>query len=116
MFQLFRDNKLERYSSLLIIKNLSQLHNHGAKRFTKGRSEHLFLAGDIEEEFDLTKVNIVPHTRLIYYPNKHEEFRVNTPGVSDVPLSKYLERGRVDILCRIINYHPLISILDNAQD
>ena len=114
-FKIFRDNKVERYSSLLIIRNLSQLHNQGAKKFNQGRSEHLFLLGEIEEGFDLKGIRTIPNTRLIYYPSKHEEFRVNTPGKSDVGLSEYLKEGSIDVLCRIRNYHPSISILDKGK-
>lgn len=114
-YQIWEEGVIKEYISQLIIRDVKEVKERWKKELSKGLTEHLYLTGQIEKEIDYLTLKIQQNTKLVYYPSKHDGFWVIIPGEYSISLEELTKNKRVDLLCRIVNYHPLISVLDTRD-
>ena len=96
----------------VLIKNLSQLHRHSVKKFSSGRSEHLFLVGDVEINPDASNIVMDWNTNIIYFPSKHDNFQVEVRGKGILDIEEYYG---YDVYCRIRKYKSEVRLVKNID-
>ncbi len=111
-YQVWQEGKVVELLPELIIRDVKEIKEIWKKELSKERTEHLYLTGQIEKEIDYSTLKIQQKTKLVYHPSKHKGFWVINPGEYSISLEELTKNKRVDLLCRIVNYHPLISVLD----
>jgi hypothetical protein len=114
-YQVWQEGKVVEILSELILRDAREINETWKKELSKERTEHLFLSGKIEREINYQKIKIETNTKLVYYPSKHKGFWVIKEGQFQISLEELTQEKRVDLLCRIVNYHPLISVLDRSN-
>lgn len=114
-YQIWEEGEIKELLKEIIIRNAREIKEIWKKELSKERTEHLYLTGEIEREIDYGKIKIKNQKRLVYYPSKHKGFMVEDKGKSLISLEEITKEGKVDLLCRIVNYHAEIQILDNEE-
>lgn len=114
-YQVWQEGLTVELLSELIIRDAKEIKETWKKESSKERTEHLFLRGKIERKIDYQKIKIEMNTKLVYYPNKHKGFYVIKGGKSQISLEELTQEKKVDLLCRVVNYHPLIWVLDGVD-
>ena len=108
-YQIFtEEGKLVNLSNSLIIRNISQLRYTNKKKFSKGRTEHLFLKGEVELNPDLSKLKFVEGSRIIYFPSKHDSFQVVIEGEGVFDISEF---DGYDVYCGLRKYKSHVTLI-----
>lgn len=104
---------LDRMETSVLIKNFSQLLDNSRKKFSQGRSEHLFLTGEIINSPDLRKIILNRDTRVIYFPKKHDGFKVEYKGRGILDIEEF---EGYDIYCGIRKYQAHVTLVEGYKD